>query len=1151
MKKTKRILAGILSAVMTLSSMTFGVSVLAEETELGFDVGEKTVNVGDYFQMGTYYGKPILWRCVNVDENGPLMLSDKILCLKAFDFAGEDTSSSHGRGNNNGEIWSMNGVVPTRPQAVKDSRTTYGSNYWGDSNIRDWLNSDADAGNVEWSCGNQPTAVYLDGPSSAPVEKSYGYADEAGFLNGFTENEKLAVKTVEQKQLLDHSEYGFDENYHRAEYPVADVLQNYETAASETTTDKMFLLDVKQFYDVYTNFGDYCYAYPTTLAVAKDTNVNRTRGSYRQTASNNDYPQKDKTYYYWLRTPFNNSHKYTYIKDDDPVTEVYSRSGFSSRVAGLKDGYHNNGSVTFELDCMNDIGVRPAFYLDTTNSEITEGDGSANDPYIINGPKHENGFTINGKTYNVGDYFQMGTYNNEAILWRCIDADENGPLMISDKVLCNKVFDSSVSDSTKVSGSNMRNPSYLRKRYGSTYWGDSNIKEWLNSDAESGAVTYSCGNMPDYKDEAGFLNGFTDSERSAVKEVEQKQLLYNGEHTNVIYGDNENKHIYSPDIADVMQNYNYAYSEVSADKIFLPDIKQVYRLYRGFGDYYKTGAYWLRSPSEKADDGYSALRYVNNEGEVLYAYANTADIGIRPAFYLDTTAANITGGTGTEADAYVINGEEEKPVQTISAADIKIGDYVYVGSYYGEPLMWRCVAFEKVTGFDEKGDPITDATDTVKTAQDGYLPLMMSDKILSIKAFDAVPTQETGSHARRNTNTPSNYWGDSNIRSWLNSEAGANSVQWLCGNAPAKDKVSITYYDKEAGFLSNFSSSDLKAVKPVTQKTILGGPEINAGMSTSGSKTYIQTMNGAVNKDDYNNACSLQLTDRIFLPDVMQIDNIHANMDIFGTEYLYGILSEKAAEDIGPEARSLNYLKDVKAGDEWNYWTRTPAVLENYTYIESISYYDGEFHYGTFGDLCSAGDSGVRPTFFLDPKVTLTGGNGTAGNAYVIGEVPDTVIEYDAVGGKIYFDTATGTITGADSAITEVTVPKTIEGIEVKAVAADAFANCAALEKVYCAKESPANNADLYSAKTEIIYDSSSSGFLFGDADANNVITASDSAFVLQKALLSTFELPIQNETDAWMKYVDVDGNNSITANDAAFIFQKTLVSTFEFPTEK
>ena len=43
------------------------------------------IKLGDYLRMGSYYGAPILWRCVSIDENGPLMLADQILCLKAYD----------------------------------------------------------------------------------------------------------------------------------------------------------------------------------------------------------------------------------------------------------------------------------------------------------------------------------------------------------------------------------------------------------------------------------------------------------------------------------------------------------------------------------------------------------------------------------------------------------------------------------------------------------------------------------------------------------------------------------------------------------------------------------------------------------------------------------------------------------------------------------------------------------------------------------------------------------------------------------------------------------------------------------------------------------------------------------------------------------
>ena len=46
------------------------------------------IKIGDYVQMGRYYNDPILWRCVDIDANGPLMLADKILAIKPFDAMG-------------------------------------------------------------------------------------------------------------------------------------------------------------------------------------------------------------------------------------------------------------------------------------------------------------------------------------------------------------------------------------------------------------------------------------------------------------------------------------------------------------------------------------------------------------------------------------------------------------------------------------------------------------------------------------------------------------------------------------------------------------------------------------------------------------------------------------------------------------------------------------------------------------------------------------------------------------------------------------------------------------------------------------------------------------------------------------------------------
>ena len=75
--------------------------------------------------------------------------------------------------------------------------------------------------------------------------------------------------------------------------------------------------------------------------------------------------------------------------------------------------------------------------------------------------------------------------------------------------------------------------------------------------------------------------------------------------------------------------------------------------------------------------------------------------------------------------------------------------------------------------------------------------------------------------------------------------------------------------------------------------------------------------------------------------------------------------------------------------------------------------------------------------------------------------------------------------------------------------------------------------------------------FVYGDADGNGKVEANDAAVTLQKALVSTFKMPIENKTSNWLKYTDVDNDSSIGANDSIVILQKTLSSTYQMPVEK
>ena len=279
------------------------------------------IQIGDYVKMGKYNGNSILWRCVSIDADGPLMLADKIVDTLAYDAKTNDNSNS-------------------KSHSRSYKRDSYGSNYWKDSNMRSWLNSTATAGKVDWLCGNPPKDGYVSGTGA--------YNNKAGFLNEFSKAEIAAMKTVTQRSLVSHPEYNKgivegDANSDLYYYTdISYVATNYDSAYFEKTTEKVFLLDVKQANAVWKNLKGYYIAY------------------------NND----GMAWPYWLRTPVTDcNHDMRYI-------------GASGDVGRYAPWY-------------SDLGVRPAFYLDSEYFVATSGNGSQSNPYVGSAPsKQEDDYTI-------------------------------------------------------------------------------------------------------------------------------------------------------------------------------------------------------------------------------------------------------------------------------------------------------------------------------------------------------------------------------------------------------------------------------------------------------------------------------------------------------------------------------------------------------------------------------------------------------------------------------------------------------------------------------------------------------------------------------------------------------------------------------------
>ena len=308
---TKKITAIFLALFMAISVLPMTIQAASKPD----------IKVGDYVKMGAYNNASILWRCVSIDDNGPLMLADRIIDTLAYDAKTNDNSSS-------------------KSHSRSYKRDDYGSNYWKDSNMRSWLNSTAAEGKVDWLCGNPPKDGYVSGVGA--------YNEKAGFLNAFSKSEIAAMKTVTQRSLVSHPEYNKgivdgDANSDLLYYTdISEAVANYDSSYFETTTEKVFLLDVKQANAVWKNLKGYYVAY------------------------NND----GMAWPYWLRTP---------VTDCNHDMRYISSSGQVGRYAPW----------------YSDLGVRPAFYLDSEYFVTTSGSGSQSSPYIGSAPnKQEDDYTI-------------------------------------------------------------------------------------------------------------------------------------------------------------------------------------------------------------------------------------------------------------------------------------------------------------------------------------------------------------------------------------------------------------------------------------------------------------------------------------------------------------------------------------------------------------------------------------------------------------------------------------------------------------------------------------------------------------------------------------------------------------------------------------
>lgn len=230
----------------------------------------------------TFLGSPIIWLKADKDHtdypsNSTTLIAEKILAFRAFD--------------------------AIEPNNTDSNRAKYGNNKYSVSNIDQWLNSDAAAG--QWYSARHDA-------DQAPTEltthvSANTYTEDAGFLNGFS--------VFFKKNLLDTT--------------LKTVLNTVTDGGSyESITRKIFLASTTEVGLANEN----SIAEGSILSLfSANTNADRIAYVTQECVDDSDYssdPAAGAAWYWWLRTPLSShSHYVRYAYSDGSLSYLRARLG--------------------------------------------------------------------------------------------------------------------------------------------------------------------------------------------------------------------------------------------------------------------------------------------------------------------------------------------------------------------------------------------------------------------------------------------------------------------------------------------------------------------------------------------------------------------------------------------------------------------------------------------------------------------------------------------------------------------------------------------------------------------------------------------------------------------------------------------------------
>ena len=285
------------------------------------------------------------------------------------------------------------------------------------------------------------------------------------------------------------------------------------------------------------------------------------------------------------------------------------------------------------------------------------------------------------------------------------------------------------------------------------------------------------------------------------------------------------------------------------------------------------------------------------------------------------------------------------------SSNFTIGDYIKFGRYLNQDILWQVIAIEN-------GNPV-----------------LFSNKILTLKAFSSSGDENNPCGPRADTrrnNRGSNFWATSTLRHWLNSSSNEGNVFTDYPYNPPKDKYlreGHNPYEKEAGFLSEFTPDEKKLIQPRTHKVLLADIDVHDEVNFKGQESHTYQW-GQPNEalQNYDNAYYHKVTDHVFLLSIKEL-------------YEY-VLSNEIDHKLKPTIMAIETStirpENLSSKSYWPYWLRTPSGSVS----RRVRDIDAHGYVRDFDPFFS--DRGIAPAISLVREIAPLSGNGTKDFPFIL-----------------------------------------------------------------------------------------------------------------------------------------------------------------------